>query len=254
MGLEDVLSDTKHEPVAPVAATEPAPEPIAAAPEPTPAPVAAEPVVAEPIDETTGMTPKEKAFYSKSKDETRKRQELEREYAVLKAQVEQAAKAQQPTQTTQPEAPKEFWEDPEGAMKAQREEIQRMAVGSRLEVSEMLARREHPDFEEKLAVFTELAKQNPNLAHQMLQNQDPASFVYKIAKNHSDLQQAGSLDGLRAKIEAETRIRIETEYKMKEEAKAAELANIPQSLTGVRSTGVNKPVWSGPPSIDDILH
>ena len=179
---------------------------------------------------------------------------MEREYAVLKAQVEQAAKAQATPQPAQPEAPKEFWEDPEGAMKAQREEIQRMAVGSRLEVSEMLARREHPDFEEKLAVFTELAKQNPNLAHQMLQNQDPASFVYKIAKNHSDLQQAGSLDGLRAKIEAETRIRIETEFKMKEEAKAAELANIPQSLTGVRSTGVNKPVWSGPPSMDDILH
>ena len=74
MSMDDILNDTKPEPVAPVAAPEPATEPIAAAPEPTPAPVAAPEPTPEPIDETTVMTPKEKAFYKNAREETRKRQ------------------------------------------------------------------------------------------------------------------------------------------------------------------------------------
>jgi hypothetical protein len=247
MSMEDILSDTKPEPI-----TEPVVETAPAEPVVETAPV--EPVVAEApaesIDETTGMTPKEKAFYTKSKDETRKRQELERELAEWKAKVNQPA--QQVSRETEP--PKEFWEDPEGTLNRYKEEMNRMTIDARLNTAEMIAKTKYQDYDENLNVFAEIMQKTPGLQQQMLNAVDPAEFAYRTGKNYSDLQKAGNLDALRAKIEQETRIKIETEFKMREEAKKQALDAIPQSLTNVRSTGANKPVWSGPPPLDDILH
>jgi hypothetical protein len=249
MSMEDIFSDTKPEPVQETVVetkvVEPAP--VEAAPVVEVAPIVETPT--EPIDETTGMTPKEKAFYTKSKDETRKRQELERELAEWKAKVNQ------PIQQTQPvEQPKEFWEDPEGTLNRYKEEMNRMTIDARLNTAEMIAKTKYQDYDENLNVFAEIMQKTPGLQQQMLNAPDPAEFAYRTGKNYSDLQKAGNLDTLRAQIEQETRIKIETEFKMREEAKKQALDAIPQSLTNVRSTGANKPVWSGPPPLDDILH
>ncbi len=259
MSMDDILNDSPAPEVTPTPEPAPAAAPVAAAPTPEPAPAAAPEAPPEPIDEPTGMTPKEKAFYAKSKDEREKRQKLEQEYAVLKAQLEQATRPKQPE--AQPEPAKDFWEDPEGALKAHQEQIKqqieesrRMATTTRIDVAEMMVKREHPDYNEKLAIFHEIAQQNPNVVQEMLRAENPALYAYELGKNHLELKQAGDLPTLRAQIEKETRLKLEAEFKAKEEARAAELANIPQSLTGVRSTGVNRPVWSGPPPLDDILH
>ena len=127
------------------------------------------------------------------------------------------------------------------------------ATNARMQMAEFIARQKHTDFDEKIAVFAEVLKQTPGLAQQWLAFPDPAEFAYSLGKNHMELQQAGSIDGLRAKIEKETRIKLEEELKLKAEAMAKERAALPPSLSEAHSKGVNKPVWGGVPSMDDIL-
>jgi hypothetical protein len=198
----------------------------------------------KPVEE---LTPKEKAAFAKAADETRKRQALERRLAELEAQAGGGAK----------EAPKSFWDDPEGALNKQKQEIQQAIVGTRLQTSEAIARGRHQDFDEKVAVFTELAHSVPGLGAQMMASGDPAEFVYRTATNHQLLQQAGGINELRKKIEEETTVKvrkqIEEELRVKAETLAKERAALPGSLTEAPSKGVNRPVWYGPTSMDDIL-
>ena len=193
------------------------------------------------------MTAKEKAAFAKAADETRKRQALEQRLRELEAKIPKPAE----------DAAKTFWDDPEAALKKQQEEMQRAIVLSRLDTSEAIARSKYTDFEEKLAIFSELAMTTPGLAQQMLASPNPAEFTYRTAANHKALQEAGGLDAMREKIKKETelevRARLEEELKAKAETLAKERAALPGSLTETPSKGVNRPVYSGPTSMDDIL-
>ena len=193
------------------------------------------------------MTAKEKAAFAKAADETRKRQALEQRLRELEAKIPKPAE----------DAAKTFWDDPEAALKKQQEEMQRAIVLSRLDTSEAIARSKYTDFEEKLAIFSELAMTTPGLAQQMLVSPNPAEFTYRTAANHKALQEAGGLDAMREKIKKETelevRARLEEELKAKAETLAKERAALPGSLTETPSKGVNRPVYSGPTSMDDIL-
>ncbi len=121
----------------------------------------------------------------------------------------------------------------------------------------MIARYRHTDFEEKLNIFQELVSKTPGLWQQCLASVDPAEYAYGLAKNHQELQQVGNLDALKAKIEKETearvRVKIEAEIKAKDEALQKERAALPGSLSDARSSGVNRPVWGGPPPLDAVL-
>ena len=203
------------------------------------------PVEAKPAAPQQEFTDKEKAFLRAAQEERGKRQELERQLAALNA-----AKAAEP--------PKQFWDDPEGAIKAQQEQMRQIAVETRVQTAEMISRQAHPDFDEKLAVFGQIVQSAPHIAAQAMQQSNPAEFAYQIAKNHMQIQEAGNIDQLRAKIEKETearvRAQIEGELKAKAEALAKERAAIPPSISDARSTGgANRTVWNGPTSLDDIL-
>lgn len=215
--------------------TEPAAETPAAAAE---APKAA---VAVPQQE---FTDKEKAFLRAAQEERGKRQELERRLAAMEA-----------TKATEP--PKQFWDDPEGAIKAQQAQMQQIATDARIQTAEMISRQAHPDFEEKLAIFAQIVQSAPHVASQAMQQPNPAEFAYQLAKNHMQIQEAGNIDQLRAKIEKETearvRTQIEAELKAKADALARERAALPPSLSDARSSGTNRAVWGGPTSLDNIL-
>lgn len=86
-----------------------------------------------------------------------------------------------------------------------------------------------------------------------MQAPDPAEFAYRTGKNYMELQQAGNIDALRAKIESEVRVKLEAELKAKDEARKAEIAAIPPSLSNAQGAPANKVVWDGPPSLDNIL-
>lgn len=188
------------------------------------------------------MTPKERALLAAATDERKKRQELEARLAALEKPKEE---------------PKPFWDDPEGAMKHLEKRIEGVALNTRLNTAETIARSKYQDFDEKVAVFAEIVQQNPGVQSQWLNSPDPAEFAYKMGKNHQDIQQLGSLDAVKAKMEtdlrAKVRAELEAEYKAKIEASAKEREALTPSLSDARGTAVNRPVWSGPTSLDDIL-
>lgn len=206
-----------------------------------PAPVV-EPVkpAAQPAQD---MTDKEKAFLRAAQEERTKRQELERRLAALEKPAE-------------PE--KQFWDDPEGALKKMEARIEGVAVNTRLNTAETIARSKYPDFDEKVAVFAQVLHQTPGLHPQWLNSPDPAEFAYRTAKNYQEIQQVGSIDAMRKKIEtdvaARVRAEVEAEYKAKADASAKERAALPGSLGDTRGgTNPSRPVWSGPTPLDQIL-
>lgn len=211
-------------------------------------PAKAEPVKVEPVKPVVApqqeFTEKEKAFQRAMMEERGKRQALEARLAAIEAV--------KPPASTEPA--KTFWDDPEAALAKHRSEIKQEAISARLQTAEFIARQKHTDFDAKIEVFSTVLQQTPGLYQQFIAAPDPAEFAYNIGKNHMELQEAGGIPELRAKIAAETRLQIEAELKVKAEALAKERAALPPSLSEARSTGVNKPVWGGVPSMDSILH
>lgn len=197
---------------------------------------------APPVQE---MSDKEKAFLRAAEEERKKRQALEARLRDMEAKLPK-------------EPEKTFWDDPEAAFKKQQQEAQQIALNTRLQTAEIIARSRYPDFDEKIAVFGKIMSETPGLHAQWLQSPDPAEFAYKLGKNHQELQTAGDLESLKAKIrketEAEVRTKIEAELKAKAEALQKERDALPGSLSEARSVGgPNRPVWNGPTSLNDIL-
>lgn len=219
------------------------PAPVAAAPE-APKPEEAAKPAAPVAAAQQEFTEKEKAFLRAAQEERGKRQALEARLREL-----EAAKPAEPAKT--------FWDDPEAAMQAQEARLRQESLNTRLNTAELIARQRHPDFDEKVALFAQVVQQNPQIQQQWLQAMDPAEFAYTIGKNHQEFQQVGSMEEYRAKIERETAARVRTEVEAELKAKAAALekarADLPGSLSTARGTTVNRPTWSGPSSLDDIL-
>ena len=213
-----------------------------------------EPLEKEPVKEAVKtvavqreFTEKEKAFLKGMQEERTKRQELERRLAAIEA-----------AKPAEPEKP--FFDDPEGALTRRDEafakqlsEMRAEMTTARLSTAELIARKEHKDFDEKIEVFGNLLKETPGLYQQWMSSSDPAEFAYNLGKTHLELKEAGGIPELRARIEKETRIKLETELKEKAEALAKERAALPPSLSDARAVGVNKPVWGGVPTMDEIL-
>jgi len=211
-----------------------------------------EPPVTQPKQE---FTDKERAFLAAAHEERQKRQALEKEFAEFKAK--QAAAPQEP--------PKAFFDDPDGTIqritaelaqtKTQfQQALEQNNTGVRVQMSEMMARTRHPDYQEKVTIFSGIVEKAPQLLQQVMASPDPAEAMYQLAKNHKDMQDAGSIDELRARIEKETRIKIEQEMKEKQELQQKQRDSLPPSLSQARSTAQNKVVWGGPTPLGNILN
>lgn len=189
------------------------------------------------------MTPKERAAFAAAADERRKRQALEAELRTLR---------EKPA-----EQPKPFWDAPDEAIKRMEGLIQANEIKTVVRMTENMARARYPDYNEKITVFAELVQANPGITQPWLSSPDPADYAYKLAKGHMELQAAGGMDQAIAqaveKARLEERQKVGEELKAKAEALAAEKAKIPTSLSSAPSTGSQRPVWSGPTSLDSIL-
>ena len=200
----------------------------------------------EPSEAQKGWEREKAALLKAALDERNKRQELER-------QIAQPAKPVQPQEPT-----KTFWEDPEGHLNAIKEQNTQVALQTKLQTAEMIARSKYQDFDQEVAVFKEMAMTVPGLAQQCFSSPDPAEFAYRTGKFHRELKEAGGLTQLRANIEAETRAKVETEFKAKEEARQAEIARqraaLPGSLSDVRGAAAPRRLeYTGPTPLDVIL-
>lgn len=231
------------------------------------APETPEPAPAQPRDETGRFAPKETGEQERAeqpdpevpptsqglppetfkglKEEREKRQKLEQELAALKQQIE----ASQPKEPPAP--PPSLWEDEQGWQQHFAAQVTQQAnLNATLNLSEMLARREKPDFDQMKDKFLQMAQMNPAIAQQALSDPDPWGKAYQIAKNAATMEELGAtdLEALKAKLREE----------LLAEAAATVPVNsapvIPQSLATARNVAPRTgPAWTGPKSLDELL-
>lgn len=193
------------------------------------------------------FTEKERAFLRGLEEERRKRQDLER-------QLNEIRNAKQ-----QPEGEKKtFWDDPEGTLKRFEQgldqKLTQRELDTRLSTSEYIARSKYQDFDQKVQIFAELLQSTPGLHAQWLASPDPAEFVYRTAEKTQLLRDAGGLEQLRAKIEKETREKLESEYKKKEQELEKKRSALTGSLSETKGASTRQePVYTGPTPLNDIL-
>jgi len=263
--------------------TDPAPEP-APAPEPEPAaaeaaPVAEETAPAQPEGEAEAQPAHEGAMVPRSALEATRRDwkekavraeeqakakdaELARVLAEYEAFKKQAAQPPQPAQ--QPQAPQTFAplpnpaEDPQGYAVA----VERRIMNERLNFSEMVARKEHPDMDEKFAIFQRAVSQNPAIHAEVMNDPHPWERMYREARRIEMLEQMGpDPDAFRAKIESEARAKWEAEYAAKAPPPAPPPPQInpaagitTPSLGSARGSAPRSaPAFSGTPSVEQMF-
>lgn len=173
-------------------------------------------------------------------EERRKRQTLEEELAAIRQRLEQPA---QPAPS--------IWEDEQGWQQhfggqVVGEAVQAATMNARLDMSEMMVRQSHPDFEDKKAVFLELMKETPGLQQKALSDPHPWNFAYTYVNNHQRMQElsATSVTELEAKLREQIKSELAAE-------KAPDPA-IPDTLADAQSAR-GSAVPFKVPTLDEIV-
>lgn len=173
--------------------------------------------------------------------------------AGLKAELARIRHKLREQEPPKPEQPKvDFWENPDQALGTLEGRVDEKLTRFKIDWSEQAARGRYTDFEEKAAIFSQMAEANPALIQQMVSQADPAEFAYKAAKSHQKLKEVGDLDSYEAKIRADERAKIEASMNTKIEAEIQKRLNVPKSLSNARATGGNANVAINEP-LEDIL-
>lgn len=198
--------------------------------------------VTETVSPTAGL-PKED--YKAIRVEREKRQNLERELEALRKQIE--------AQQNPPAAPPTIWEDDKAWGQHLKQDVvstavQQATLNATLNISEMMARKSNPDFDDMKARFLELGKANPSLVEQALNDPDPWGKAYTIAKNAATMEELGATDieTLKAKIREELAAEMQ--------GNTAPRQTVPLSLTNERNVGSRSgPSWTGPKPLSELL-
>jgi hypothetical protein len=185
-------------------------------------------------------------------DERSKRQALE---AELQRAREQLQAFQYP-----PQAPPSIFDDEQGWEQHFGQTVVQQAVSqatqnARLDMSEMMVRQAHPDFEEKKAAFLEAMQATPGLAERARQDPHPWNFAYQYVVNQQRMNELSAVNV--ADLEAKLRAQIQAEYEAKAGGalQASLPAGVPPSLSGQRNVGSRQgPAWAGPSPLSDILN
>ncbi|ASK88467.1 hypothetical protein [Sphingorhabdus sp. SMR4y] len=180
------------------------------------------------------------------KGERTRRQEAERKLSELEEQLKALQSPPPP-----PEDPASLWEDEEKWQAQFGSKIaSQAALNSRLDMSEMLARREHKeDFDQMKETFIKLANDNPALGQQALNDPDPWEKAYQIAKNHATMQELGATDlaSMKEKIREELMAEMAATTPVTRQS-------VPPTLSGERNVGDRKgPEWGGPKPLSELL-
>lgn len=215
-----------------------------------------------PKGETTGESPApekpEPALdHAALLGERRRRQEAEARMQQLEQQIAQFQQQQKPQPPVEAIDDDLMFTDPARYRQMVAAEIRRelqqeaqgwtqqSAIQARIDVSEMLARKAHADYDEKLEAFSTMARDNPALIAEMQRSHDPAEFAYQKAASWMVLQEVGSLDALKDRIRAE--LMAELQPAKPEPIIPETLADAPASRASASG------VVHAPPSLDAIL-
>ena len=260
--LDDFLKGgAAPEPAPPPEAPERAPE--AAKPEAEPAPEADQPKpdAGPDPEQPDGRHIPLQALESERKQrqdwkDRAARAEAERD--TLMRQLEEARKAPPPQQQQpeqQPEQP-QFVDprvDPDGFLAR----MHQVTISNRLDVSEMMLRKEvGAETVDRLKTeFMAAANANRALWHELYKQPDPYAWAHQhMASLRFQREIGGDPDAYRAKLEAEIRAKLQAEMPQgPEPVPPAVLPRQAPSLARVNSAAPRNAVFSGPPSMDDIL-
>lgn len=180
-------------------------------------------------------------------DERSKRQALEDQIQQLQRQFEQIQNPPQPPPSIFDD--EVGWEQHFGQTVIQ-QAVNEASFNARLDMSEMMARQSHPDFEEKRTAFLEAMKTTPGLQQRALQDPHPWQFAYQYVANQERMQELSAVNV--TDLEAKIRAQVEAEYMAKTQGRAP--SSIPPSLSQERNVGTRQgPAWSGPQPLSDIL-
>lgn len=184
--------------------------------------------------------------------ERKKRQEAEQRYADLERQIAELREASKPKEPEQP-APS-LWED-ENAWQQHfggqvvNTAVQQATLNAKLDMSEMMARQAHEDFDTMKERFVKMMQENPALQQQAMNDPHPWNRAYQIAKNAATMEELGATD--LETLKAQLREQLKAEQEQQQEAAKPV---IPQSLAGEQSArGSSTAPDNGPPSLDSIL-
>lgn len=184
--------------------------------------------------------------------ERTKRQELEAQLAAEREAMRQASEEEKPF----------LGEEYEQRFAATEANLREEVIKSKIDISESFAREKYDDFDEKLAAFTDLARANPSLVQQMRASANPATFAYKAAAEHLQVQKLREIGdpvayeaGLREKIKAE--LIAEQQAEKKAETEAAIRAKLGKGgFSEQRSVGNERTTtktFNGPTPMTSIL-
>lgn len=146
------------------------------------------------------------------------------------------------------------FEDEEGFRQEYGQRIVNQAVSqasenATLNMSEMLVRQAHEDFDAMKETFLTLAKDNPVLADQARSDPHPWAKAYSIAKNHVKMQELGATDV--ASLEAKIREQVMAELTANQQPAGIRL---PPTLSTEQNVGSRTgPAWAGPKSLNELL-
>lgn len=205
--------------------------------------VQAEPQGEETVPPTDQLPPE---TFKAVKEEREKRQNLERELEALKSQFQQLQQPQEP-----PAPPPSIWEDETAAFQhLQQQVLAQTDQLSRINASEMAARSQFPDFQEKFDLFNQMAAQNPQLVQQAMSDPHPWAKAYQIAQSHKTMQELGAVDV----SDLEAKIREKVMAEMQQGQTPVPQQNLPPSISGVTSVATRGgPQWAGPKSLQEML-
>lgn len=179
--------------------------------------------------------------------ERKKRQEAEGQIEQLRRELEQLRASAQP-----PEPPPSIWDDDEAALSHLRNDAVSAAVSqasfnAKLDMSEMMARQAHDDFDEAKAEFLQMMQENPALQQQALSDPHPWQKAYQIVTNARTMKELGAtnLDEMKAKL---------LEQLKAEQAQQAVTPSLPNSLADAQSSkGERTSPVTQPLTLEEIL-
>lgn len=161
----------------------------------------------------------------------------EEELKHLKAQPQ----APQPQQTSQQRdmSPQEF------------------AINERFNTSELLARKDHPDMDEKMAAWEAAAQKNPAMRAELMQQRHPWEFVYQQGTRLLAMQEIGDDPAAyreRVRQELLTELQSQQPQSAQPAAAPAPTAALPTSLATARSAaGRSADAYTGPTPFEDLF-
>jgi len=196
---------------------------------------------AEPVPPTDQLPPE---TFKAVKEEREKRQNLERELEALRNQFQQL-------QQEPPAPPPSIWEDETAAFQhLQQQVLAQTDQLSRINASEMAARSQYPDFQEKFDLFNQMAAQNPQLVQQAMADPHPWAKAYQIAQSHKTMQELGAV----SVSDLEAKIREKVMAELQQGQTPVPQQNLPPSLSGERSIASRGgPQWAGPKPLSELL-